>query len=178
MYPLIYVAVGLVGAKFIAAQPRAGAIIATILLLGTAVETFTAYPDFIAFFNAPSGGERGGFHLLGDSNLDWGQDLPLLAKWQKSHRLKKLYLNYFGIADPEYYGIDATYIPGGWQFAEHPKYFEPRESCYFAVSVTNLQGIFYNADDRNMYQILLDYKPIAILGGTIYIYDFPVGAPR
>ena len=69
------------------------------LLLVTAGETASATPHFIPFFNFAAGGSRGGLRLLGDSNLDWGQDLPELARWQRDHPERELYLSYFGVAE-------------------------------------------------------------------------------
>jgi hypothetical protein len=174
MYPLVFVAMGVVIARLIQQRQLAGIALTATLLLGLTVESLAAYPDFLAFFNAPSGGSRGGLSLLSDSNLDWGQDLILLGQWQKKHRSKPLYLNYFGIADPSYYGIVATTMPGGWRFDSDQRFPDPRESCYLAISATNLQGVFYNADRRAAYQQLLERKPLIVLGGTIYIYELPM----
>ena len=41
-----------------------------------AVASVRAHPHLIAYFNEAAGGPRGGMRILGDSNLDWGQDLP------------------------------------------------------------------------------------------------------
>ena len=50
--------------------------VAGLLAIGIIVEALIAYPNYIAHFNFALGGPRGGIELLGDSNLDWGQDLP------------------------------------------------------------------------------------------------------
>ena len=39
---------------------------------------------------------------LGDSDLDWGQDLKGLKRWMDSNELNHIYLCYFGTADPTY----------------------------------------------------------------------------
>jgi hypothetical protein len=172
VYPFIFVALGVGMASIIRWERTVGGIIAGLVLLGLAIETGRAYPDFIAFFNTPSGGSLGGIKLLGDSNLDWGQDLKLLSRWQEQHKDKPLFLAYFGIADPAWYGIEAIHVPfplGGWPFAPSPQV--PAPPCYLAVSATNLQGIYIKTDTYA--DIFRNVEPTDILGGTIYIYEFP-----
>ena len=123
-------------------------------------ETLLAWPDYIAYFNFVVGGERGGIKLLSDSNLDWGQDLPTLAQWQKQHPDTPLALAYFGIVDPAFYGIRAVSLPPGTP--------DPQitNGHIIALSATNLQGVY--GEGYISYQSL---HPIDILGGTIYLYD-------
>ena len=79
VYPLLYVAIAWALAEAWRRRVRfiRPATIALTMLL--AAETLFAWPNYIAFFNLAAGGSRGGIRLLGDSSLDWGQDLPLLA---------------------------------------------------------------------------------------------------
>src|SRR5262249_24194679 len=118
-----------------------------------------------AFFNVACGGSRGGLYLLSDSNLDWGQDRPLLAKWQREHSNKKLYLAYIGLVDPAVYGIEYSPFPGS-------KAVEPTEysggPSYVAISASILQMTLFKT---SAYRELNTVKPIAVLGGTTYIYN-------
>jgi hypothetical protein len=175
VYPFAYVLMGIVFAAAMKRWRRLSGIIASVLAIGLMTESLAAYPHYLAFFNAPSGGRTGGIRLLSDSNLDWGQDLKLLARWQESHADKKLYLNYFGSADPAFYHIAAVRMPGGYllddSVSEVPA---PTEDCYIAISATNLQGLYYRPDFRPTYQQLLRCDPIAVLGGSIYIYQSPL----
>jgi hypothetical protein len=105
VYPFLFIGMGVAAADFRRRRPRLTALLVFALLSGLIFETLWSYPDFIPFFNAFSGGARGGISLLSDSNLDWGQDLPLLSQWQKDHPDRTIILIYFGAADPAYYGI-------------------------------------------------------------------------
>lgn len=176
IYPFIFVAVAVSLAGLIQRWPRVGGIIAAIIVLGLGGESLARYPDFIPFFNLPSGGPTNGIKLLGDSNLDWGQDLPALAAWSTEHRDRPLYLSYFGIVDPGACGIPAINVPadaGGWPFDTHPAL--PVGRCYFAISATNLQGIYVsNTADRMAYQRLLQHTPVAVLGHSVYVYELPI----
>ena len=179
IYPFIYLGIGLAVAEAWRRWRRATKWIAGALAIVLAVETLSAFPDYIAFFNAAAGGKRGGLKILGDSNLDWGQDLKLLAQWQqerqKTHPDENLYLVYFGLADPWAYGIKYTNFPGGYGFG--PKWEKRFDPGIIAISATALQGI-YTADliddaTREQYAQLRRSQPLDVLGGTIYLYRWP-----
>ncbi|HUB25866.1 MAG TPA: hypothetical protein VL992_10595, partial [Tepidisphaeraceae bacterium] len=128
IYPYLFVAMGLAGA-WLWRRFWWGKLVVPLLAITLATEVLAAYPDYIAFFNAECG-ERGGFALLSDSNLDWGQDLPLLAQWEKANPDTLVYLAYFGTSDPAAY-----------RHIEIPesKAFHNRGGTIFAVSATALQ---------------------------------------
>jgi hypothetical protein len=140
-------------------------------------ETLSAYPDYLAFFNIAAGGERGGIRFLGDSNLDWGQDLPLLARWQQDHPDLQLYLCYFGTADPRHYGIRYISLPGGYVLDPPPRTLTA--PGVIAINTTVLQGIYSSTDSdtRAFYAPLRNRQPIDCLGGSIYLYDFSPKSP-
>jgi hypothetical protein len=168
VYPYLFILLGVMAAFAARRRPGITALLVCILALGVAAETYCAYPDFIPFFNIAAGGSRGGLELLSDSNLDWGQDLPALAAWQRSHPDRQLLLSYFGSADPRYYGIHYIEIPG--DIFPHPDQVAPSNfPRVYAISATNLQGT-YLPDTLNL-KWLHDRRPLAILGGSIYLFD-------
>jgi hypothetical protein len=142
--------------------------VALALLLG--IEFWMVYPDTIAAFNLAVGGPARGHQYLADSNLDWGQDLKGLKRWLDEHRVSHVNLSYFGAADPEYYRINCTFLPGSPYFARH-RVGAPVLPGYVAVSVTNLQGVYFKPEGRAYYRPLLLRKPLAIIGRSIWIYD-------
>ncbi|WP_428938008.1 phospholipid carrier-dependent glycosyltransferase [Fontivita pretiosa] len=179
VYPFIFVGLAVGMAGVLRQWRRTGWTLMGLIVFGLAIESLASYPNFIPFFNAPSGGMRNGIRLLGDSNLDWGQDLPLLGRWQAEHRDRPLYLAYFGTADPRAYGVTAYHLPmeaGGWPFASSRHMPDPNSSSYLAVSATNLQGIYVQDPAiREFYRDLLENRqPLAILGGSIYVYPLPL----
>jgi len=172
VYPFLFILIGIAAARSWQRWPKTVGTLLGILLLGLAVETAAAYPDFIAFFNAAAGGERGGFQLLADSNLDWGQDLPALAGWQRDHPDRQLYLCYFGLADPRTFGIAYVNLPGSFAPADLPRvpsHIQPA----VAISATVLQGVANTNIDDSYYDPFRQMQPIAVLGGSIYIFNFP-----
>ena len=128
-----------------------------------------SFPNYLSFFNVASVGSRGGVRLLGDSNLDWGQDLKLLADWRQKNPDGNLYLCYFGMADPAYYGIDYINLPGGYRYGPPVKF--PTGPGIIAISATHLQGIHLDLALRDYYAPLRHARPIAVLGGSIYLFD-------
>jgi hypothetical protein len=58
-----------------------------------------AWPNGLGYFNQLWGGSGVGHHYLHDSNLDWGQGLPELAEWHRSHGEPPLAVWYYG-TDP------------------------------------------------------------------------------
>jgi hypothetical protein len=170
VYPPLYIATGCAAAYLVRRWSTKTIVVLTILSVGLVIESLTAYPDFIPFFNAAAGGRDGGIRLLGDSNLDWGQDLPALAVWQREHPdAPPMYLAYFGLADPLYYGIRYAPLPGGYHYDPSPQW--PHGDCVIAVSATYLQGLHVDSElfDK-FYRPLAKMRPIEILGGSIYLY--------
>ena len=98
IYPFAFMGIGIMVARLW--KRRFFPALISVLALCLAAESLSAFPNEIAYFNWAAGGSRGGVHLLGDSNLDWGQDLPLLAEWQKANPSKRLYVSYFGTRRP------------------------------------------------------------------------------
>ncbi len=170
LYPFIFVAIGWAAAKSYQRWPAAVAITLLVMIAGLGAESLAAFPNYIPFFNLIAADRsRGGFHLLGDSNLDWGQDLKLLASWQHDHPRTPLYLSYFGTPDPAYYGIHYTPLPG----RDEPKSAWPDRPSTIAVSATYLQGLYIDSDlFKTFYQPLAQRQPTKILGQTIYLYDY------
>jgi hypothetical protein len=171
IYPFLFLAAGWAASFAWQRWRRPAMYVLAGLGAALAMESLLAAPDYIPFFNVASGGSRGGLRLLGDSNLDWGQDLKLLAKWQRDNPTLRLYLCYFGSAAQEYYGIryislprnswdeDAAKVPPRW----------PQAPGVIAISATELQEIYYRDD---FYAPLRSRKPLDVLGGSIYLFAY------
>ncbi len=175
LLPFLHIAIGVIVSRMVWRWGKIGVVLVAGLGMSLAVESCSAWPDYLAFFNAPAGGWRNGEFKLSDSNLDWGQDLGLLAKWHTLHPDKILYLCYFGTADPDYYKIQHVDLPGGYILATQAKL--PSDSGIIAMSVTNLQGTYMTKELRQLYAPLHKLEPREILGGTIYLYDWPLKPP-
>jgi hypothetical protein len=137
-----------------------------------AVGTVVVAPHYLAFFNAIAGGPDGGYRYLVDSNLDWGQDLPGLARYVEEEGLERVYLSWFGAAHPEAYGLPFHPLPGFWRFGGDAAVYgynpyAPEPGTY-AISASNLQGVALS--DRDTYAWFRTQTPIARIGHSIHIY--------
>jgi hypothetical protein len=172
IYPFVFIAVGLGLSRV---WNIAGCRWLILLLAAMLIaETAQAYPNYIAFFNSACRSRR--LSLLADSNLDWGQDLPLLAAWQREHPQVTLYLDYRGRCDPAAYGIHYINLPDGFEFGPEPAL--PAKPGMVAISATLMQ-LKLNAkpEDWKALGLSPDSRPDEILGGTIYLFHVnPTGS--
>ena len=125
------------------------------LLALYALTALSAYPDYLSYFNGAAGGSRHGWKRLVASNIDWGQDLPALAAWQRRNGTPDMFVLYHGQAPLDTYEVNA--IP--WGALPLPP--------YLAIGVTN----YYLMQDAPLVRFLRDHgHPIAYVGGSIHVH--------
>jgi hypothetical protein len=98
------------GGATVAVAPSRGRMrlaVALVALVG--LETARAAPWYLSFFNAAVGGPGGGYRIVNDSNVDWGQGLIALREEMQRRGITRIHLAYHGTVDPAIYGID--YVP-------------------------------------------------------------------
>ena len=139
------------------------------LALLQAVETGLAAPWYLSFFNWPAGGPGGGYRLVNDSNVDWGQGLIALREEMSRRGIRRIHLAYHGTTDPALYGIDYVPYLGG----------EPgAESDWLAVSSYYFVGLGQRmmtqrgrtAPLRIDFRPLWNVRPAAHPADCIYLY--------
>lgn len=120
----------------------AGAI--AVLLFTQIGESVAVRPNYLAYFNQIAGGPGRGYQHLVDSSLDWGQDLPSLKTWIDNQAeivgSRPLYLNYFGSADPRWYGINAKQLPE--DHSKGDRSFAMLRGGIYCISATMLQSVY------------------------------------
>lgn len=168
VYPFLYVAAAALLARAVPWKAVAFAMIGLGLL--QIAECASIAPDYLAFFNAASGGPGSGPRYLLDSNIDWGQDIKKLRTWLDAHGASSAYVNYFGNAEMPYYGVRAKNFPApmdekGWDDMDD----------FAIVSVTPLYGVYVPLD---LLARLRLREPIAKIGWSMYVYDFRKGRPH
>lgn len=121
------------------------------------IESLLIHPHYLAFFNELSGGPEGGYKLLVDSNVDWGQDVELLRQWIVAKKQSGDKSNFFAaLFGPEtgqpYFEVPQTTLlePIKLSKAGRPKAIGPGIYC---ISAHILQGMtfrfgFYGAWDK------------------------------
>lgn len=155
IYPFLFVIIGAVVIQFPIARIPAGGLV--LLLM---IESFSSYPNYLAFFNFAAGGSQNGPNYLIDSNIDWGQDLKKLKQYLDRNSIREVCLRYFGSAEPGYFGIAHR------DLAMYPA---PATCSVAAASVNEL----YFKDSR--IKRLLTCEPRARIGYSIYVYDLRDG---
>jgi len=149
---------------------RGRKIMAAVFVGLVVLESALVYPDYLAFFNVFAGGPSNGDKWLVDSNLDWGQDLKGLKRWMDKRSVNHINLCYFGTADPAYYGINCTYLPGSEPFYRQNLIQGPKLPGYVAISATNLRGVYFSEAGRALYRPFLDMQPVTVIGHSIKVY--------
>jgi len=174
VYPFVFLLCGRVATLGGAAGRRSIACVALVLglLSLTAASSIRVAPHFLAHFNFTAGGPMRGAQILGDSNLDWGQDLARLRSFLERESVPAVYFSYFGSAPPGQYGLHTQYLPGFFDPLQERALDllpEDLDREWLAISVTNLQGIFLA--DPDTYAWLHSRTPIARIGYSIHVYD-------
>ena len=146
---------------------RRGLLLMLLALAWMVTETAVYFPHQLAYFNNLVGGPRRAPYLLDDSNIDWGQELPALARWQAAHApAESMALSYFGTIAPELYDVRARPMT-------EADYRDPAPGLY-ALSTHKLVWLrkieFFTAAGLDW---LTRYEPIDRIGYSIYIYRFP-----
>jgi hypothetical protein len=178
IYPFLFVATSRL-ATVRWKRPALGAVALGLPLLLTGLSTLRAAPHHLAYFNelvgfpgsVVQGGSGQGFRYLGDSNIDWGQDLRGLSRYMKRESIPMIYLSYFGNVRPETYGIRYQYLPAYGYLARPAIDVLPpgTERELLAISVYNLQGVHFA--DHDLYDWLREREPLTRIGNSIHIYD-------
>jgi hypothetical protein len=115
------------------------------------------------------GGPEHGFRYLADSNLGWGANLKRLKTWMDRNQVSHVNLAYFGQADPAYYRIPVTHLPGAPGFAIDA-IARPRLPGYVAISPTIMHGVYAPPHWRLFYAPFVGLEPVAVIGDSLRVY--------
>ncbi|HEY8602656.1 MAG TPA: glycosyltransferase family 39 protein [Thermomicrobiales bacterium] len=148
--------------------PRVGV---AALLGWTALTAAFSYPNYLPYMNAFAAG-RPGWQLLGDSNLEWGDDVPALAAYLRAHGETEV----------------TAAVSAGWAtlprygIAYHPLFAYPTEeevpTRYVAIGASFLAGATVPPAVRDHFlTVYRDRTPEATFGGTIFLYRARAALP-
>jgi hypothetical protein len=175
--PFLYVVVGWQVGTWLTGIEKVGIrrwlpVACGLLLLWVALGTLLVTPHYLAFFSALARGPSNGYRVLVDSNLDWGQDLPALARMFGKDEPVRVRVSWFGAAHPEAYDFAFHPLPGFWRFRGDPAAYglnpyAPAPGRY-AISASNLQGI--KLADRDTYAWFRELKPVGHVGHSVLLY--------
>lgn len=169
IYPFVILISAAAVNELFSMKSRIGRMVLLVLMVFWVGRFSITYPHSLTFFNQFVGGAESGFKYLSDSNLDWGQHLKLLKRWMTRNEVDHINLAYFGQADPAYYRINWTPLPGSPSFALE-SISKPRLPGYVALSTTVLSGVYLQPRWRLFYSAFHDREPTAVIGNSIRVY--------
>lgn len=86
-----------------------------VLILWYLISTITSFPNYLSYFNEFAGGSNGGYKILSDSNLDWGQNIYKIKNYieENPNYSRNFYIVYpwDGEAALSYYGLGNMELP-------------------------------------------------------------------
>lgn len=164
--PFLWLLVAMTGPMW--RRHRAGRWFLAATMIIYAIGAVRQSPHFLAYFSELIGGSAHGYQYLGDSNIDWGQDLDLLADYAREYEGDSLRISYFGPSDPAYYGLDA---PPLFDETGKPNGLSPANPApgRYAISVNHLQGA--TPAEPDLFDWFRRQEPADQLGYSILLYD-------
>jgi hypothetical protein len=157
IYPLLALAAGAGLVEILRRYPLRSwpGVAMAVLLAALTIESASAQPDNLAYFNLLAG--HSPERILADSDLDWGQDLKRLSDRLADLGVKQLAIAYFGTADlekshlPPFRGLGGTDHTTGW----------------IALSV---RALAVDCARDGGYCWLKQYTPVARVGRSILLF--------
>jgi hypothetical protein len=165
VYPLLFVyASGVMSSPWLGRKWLKACVVGLAALAATT--SLKAYPHYLPYFNLLAGGPENGIEWLDDSNIDWGQDLPLLREYVEERGITDLTIAPMAWYDPALYGV-------------HGRVVEPSEMLRLLADPNAPAGVYAASAHlltRGRYSPtgfdpLTELEPAAILGYSIYVYE-------
>lgn len=165
VYPAFYV---FASAAVLWLTVRVGRLVAVALVAAAglqAVDSLTARPFYLAYFQPLTGGTERAHRYFVDSSLDWGQGLPDLRVWLEELRrggdTNPVYLTYFGADSPQAYGLDVVRF--GDEMTDYGERFFPAQvrGGWFVMSATHYRRVYlptrngWTAEHEALYRRLM-----------------------
>jgi tetratricopeptide (TPR) repeat protein len=148
------------------------------LVILVAMQMFTSvreFPNYIPYANELWGGSKETWHLLSDSNSDWGQQLKATSRYLRDRRVNDCWFVYFaeGVAPYQYYGIPCKPLPTQDALWIGEKFYDvPAEiDGPVLISGADLSGFEYGPAELNPYAQFQQLKPTAVIQNGVYVFD-------
>jgi hypothetical protein len=164
------------GAATALARERKVWLYALVILIALQVITSVkAFPNYIPYANELWGGSKETWHLLSDSNSDWGQQLKATSKYLRERGVKDCWFVYFaeGVVPYQYYGIPCKPLPTQDALWIGEKFYDvPAEiDGPVLISGADLSGFEYGPAELNPYAQFQQLKPAAVIQDGVYVFE-------
>jgi len=172
MVPLIWVLISYTAPVWL--KNRGLLLVLGAFLVLYAVGPLSYQPHFLAYFNEFVGGPAEGYKYLGDSNLDWGQDLQLVAEYVEQSAVEPNLIAHYGTGSPAYYGLTIPPIFDDAGNVIGIARANPAPGRYI-ISTSRLQGAYEY--EPHLFDWFRRRNPDAQIGFTNNVYDVPESLP-
>jgi tetratricopeptide (TPR) repeat protein len=174
MYAFLYVLVAGAASIFIGKSKRCLYVI-VLLLFWQAFSALHIFPTYMAYANELWGGAANTHKYLGDSNVDWGQQLIATRRYLSRHGIKNCWFIYFpeGAVDTSPYHIPCKRLPTTdtlWWLNESLD-APPSIDGPVLISDGDLAGFEFGPGPLNPYEQFKTLKPVAVIQHGIYVFD-------
>ena len=168
VYPF-FIVIAAAGACFWARKYRIVKYILIALLIFHAVAAFRTAPNYLAFANDFWGGTNNTYRLLGDSNVEWGQNNKLVREYVERENINDCRLVAFGYGELVQAYQPCKLLPNdyGWNFSE--QLVEPVPPVIEGTIFLSVASFPPLGGDE--YAPILKTKPITQIGGSIFVYQ-------
>jgi 4-amino-4-deoxy-L-arabinose transferase-like glycosyltransferase len=167
------------GLVALASQNPRWAWVGAALVFAHIASSLYAFPNYLAYANEASGGQRNVRNLLSDANVDWAQQLLQVKKWQDAHPGEECWFAYFARpeVDPATYGIHCHALPtidtfwlGGADI------IPPEIHGTVLISAGDLSGCEWPSNTMNPYRTFEHLEPDESIDYGVLVYrgDFSV----
>lgn len=141
--------------------------LALIAACMSALITLPVHPHYTSYFNLSAGGPSNGWKWLAFSNVEWGQDLLMLADWIEKHPDHRPLLFAF-----DYYGCNGELfdLPKMWPqpmpLGRSVELVRSSETQWVVVTV----NLLFNHPETAGFQYLQELQPEARIGFAYHVY--------
>ena len=173
LYMFLTVLIAGAGWKIIQ-RDRRWAYAIVVLLLFQSVSTIRVFPSYLAYANELWGGPSQSYHLLNDSNVDWGQQLKATQRYLDQRGVKSCWFAYFadGVVPTDYYGIPCKSLPTVVTlWLNQPTEPPPSIDGPVLISAGTLSGFEFGPGAINPYEQFQHLKPTAVLDYGVFVFD-------
>ncbi|XZE22571.1 hypothetical protein SH449x_002506 [Pirellulaceae bacterium SH449] len=144
-------------------------ILAFVLVSLSVVSSLRVHPYYTSYFNTISGGPENGWHRLGFSNIDWGQDILEVDQWLKQYPERRplvMDIDYFGM-NGDLFDVPTSLppqLPLGASIDEVRRSIT--ETQWWIISVKKL----YNLPSHPGLQYLQQIEPFERIAYAYHVY--------
>jgi hypothetical protein len=155
---------------FFGAEKRSIAVpLGITLVILSAASSLRVHPYYTSYYNTLCGGPENGWHLLGFSNIDWGQDILEIDKWLNENPDKRplvMDIDYFGM-NGDLFEVSTSsppQLPKGTSIDEVRR--SATETQWWIISVKKL----YNLPGHDGLEYLQQIEPVDKIAYCYHVY--------